>query len=113
MKHISEVDQYIDEAGETQQIILNNLRDLIEKTVPDASEHFKWNQPVYHKHKNFCYLRYTKKQVNLGFFNFSNIDDPQNLLEGSGKTMRHVKIFDWRDVEKEILQEMILQAAKE
>lgn len=112
MEHIADVDQYILDADEELQKILRNLRNLIEHTVSDVTEHFKWSQPVYRREKDFCYLRHTKKHVNLGFFNFNLLDDPENLLEGSGKTMRHIKIQDWQFVDQDYLKDMIIQAAE-
>jgi hypothetical protein len=40
----------------------------------------------------FAYMDAFKAHVNVGFFRGAEIADPQGLLEGSGKLMRHVKI---------------------
>lgn len=42
----------------------------------------------------YCYLAPHRDRVNLGFMFGAALDDPNDLLEGTGKNMRHVKIFD-------------------
>jgi hypothetical protein len=40
----------------------------------------------------FAYVNIFTAHVNLGFFQGAALRDPANLLEGSGKSMRHVKL---------------------
>ena len=40
----------------------------------------------------FCYVNAFKQHVNVGFFLGAEMDDPDELLQGEGKFMRHVKI---------------------
>lgn len=40
----------------------------------------------------FAYVDTFKAHVNVGFFYGAEIVDPKKMLEGSGKSMRHVKI---------------------
>src|SRR5215475_10868981 len=40
----------------------------------------------------FAYVNAFKAHVNVGFFRGAEIADPEGLLEGSGKFMRHVKL---------------------
>jgi len=40
----------------------------------------------------FCYVNVFKAHVNIGFYTGAYIDDPDSLLEGNGKRMRHVKL---------------------
>jgi hypothetical protein len=40
----------------------------------------------------FGYVNAFKSHVNVGFFYGAMIEDPADLLEGSGKRMRHVKL---------------------
>ena len=112
MEKIKEVTDYIEQATEEQKEILISLRDLIAKTIPSANESFKWSRPVYSIEKDFCYLQFTKKHINLGFFNFEKIEDPNNLIEGTGQKMRHIKIKNQAAMDKKILAKMVKQAAK-
>ena len=40
----------------------------------------------------FGYLNVFTKHVNVGFFRGAVLPDPAHLLQGNGKTMRHVKL---------------------
>ncbi len=106
----TDVNSYIENAPEEQKEILLQLRRLIEKSLPSVTEHFKWSQPVYETEKGFCYLKSTKKHVNLGFMNAEKIDDPENILEGTGKSMRHIKIKKLDDIKEQVFMEMLKQA---
>jgi hypothetical protein len=46
----------------------------------------------------FAYVGAFKAHVNVGFFRGAEIADPDGLLEGTGKFMRHVKLRPERDV---------------
>ena len=111
MDRIKDVDQYMAEAPSDQVLILESLREFIAEAVPEAKEQFKWGQPVYGTVKDFVYLKYTKKHVNLGFFNFEKVDDPDGWLEGTGVRMRHIKITDISQFDPDRLKQMIKQAA--
>ena len=45
-----------------------------------------------------CYIAVMKDRVNLGFHRGAELRDPQRLLEGTGKQMRHIKIRHMSDV---------------
>lgn len=40
----------------------------------------------------FAYVNVFKAHVNVGFFRGAELVDPEGLLEGTGKFMRHVKL---------------------
>lgn len=42
--------------------------------------------------EQFCYIAPFKKHVNLGFYYGADLTDPTNLLAGTGKNLRHVKL---------------------
>ena len=55
----------------------------------------------------FAYVNAFTAHVNVGFFCGAEIDDPQGLLEGTGKFMRHVKLGPGRDVDAAALMKLI------
>ncbi len=107
-----EVDEYIVAAEDSQKAILSTLRSLIFETFEQIKESYKWKRPVYGLSKDFCYLVTTKSGVNLGFYDATNINDPNQILEGTGKKMRHVKVKHVDALPKEVLKQMLLEAAK-
>ena len=70
------------------------LRRLILEACPDLTETIKWGKPVYENGGKVCYLAATKAYVSLGFFNGAELTDPDGMMEGNGKKMRHVKVRD-------------------
>ncbi|MGB3607420.1 DUF1801 domain-containing protein, partial [Psychroserpens sp.] len=64
--------------------------------------------PVFIKNKIFTYLRLTKKHIAIGFYNIDRIKDEDGILEGKGKTMRHLKI----KTKEEINQKLIIEWLK-
>ena len=51
-----------------------------------------------------------RSHVNVGFFFGSVLKDPADLLEGTGRFMRHVKVSPGLPQSKKALQELILTA---
>jgi hypothetical protein len=58
----------------------------------------------------FGYVNVFTAHLNVGFFRGAEIADPNRLLEGTGKRMRHVKLRPGRDVDGTALTALI-QAA--
>ena len=55
----------------------------------------------------FAYVNAFKAHVNVGFFRGAELADPNGLLEGTGKLMRHVKLRPERDVDTAALKKLI------
>jgi hypothetical protein len=55
----------------------------------------------------FAYVNAFKAHVNVGFFRGAEIADPEGLLEGTGKFMRHVKLRPDCDVDTAALMKLI------
>jgi len=55
----------------------------------------------------FAYVNAFTAHVNLGFFRGANLPDPANLLEGTGKFMRHVKLRPGHPINAPALTKLI------
>ena len=55
----------------------------------------------------FAYVNVFKAHVNVGFFRGAEIADPEGLLEGTGRFMRHVKLKPGSDVDASALKRLI------
>ena len=55
----------------------------------------------------FGYVNAFRDHVNVGFFLGSSLYDPEGLLEGSGRFMRHVKMSAEKDVDEAALRALI------
>jgi len=100
-----EVSKYIDKQNVPQKEICQSLRKIILKTFPNIKEEMKWGVPYY---GNLYYFVALKTHVNLGFSIKKLSNDEIRLLEGTGKTMRHIK---FKNVE-EIKEEKIIKLLK-
>jgi hypothetical protein len=55
----------------------------------------------------FAYVNAFTAHVNVGFFRGAELADPEGLLEGTGKFMRHVKLGPGRQVDATALAKLI------
>ncbi len=95
------------------------LRRIVLEEVPDASEsvYQVYTVAVWFgfsgKMKDmFCYIATNAKHVNLGFPRGASLADPNRVLEGDGKTMRHIKFRTLTDVERPFVRRYIVAAAE-
>ncbi len=99
------------------QELARELRRLIQRLLPKAQEKIYrgWGVADYTfggTGRGFITIGPQKGYVNLYFMDGVDLDDPDGLLEGSGKRLRHVKIRTSEDLKKRALQSLIRQAAK-
>jgi hypothetical protein len=55
----------------------------------------------------FAYVNAFRAHVNVGFFRGAELPDPEGLLEGTGRFMRHVKLRPGVDVDAKALTDLI------
>lgn len=55
----------------------------------------------------FGYVNAFTSHVNVGFFQGSSLPDPDRLLQGTGKFMRHVKLKPGRTANSSALRRLI------
>ena len=58
----------------------------------------------------FGYVNVFRQHVNVGFFLGSSLEDPTNLLQGTGRFMRHVKLRP-EEVQSEAALSQLIEAA--
>lgn len=104
-----QVTKYILEAPEEQTRIMEKIRELIHKEVPEVVENFKWSRPVFSTETDFAYFKTTKAYLTFGIFQFDKIKDHSQLLEGTGKDMRHIKIKKLEDLQPEVIKTWLHQ----
>lgn len=101
-----QITEYINNAPSEQKEIMEIIRLLIHQSVKNVTEEYKWSRPVFRSTKDFAYLKANKNNVTLGFYkDIDRLNDPNKLLEGTGKTMRHIKLNHVSDMDKKMLSE--------
>lgn len=96
---------------DAQREQLVELRRLVMSLGEGIVEEFKWSRPCYSNSTGtFCYLHCTKHHATLGFERGTSLNDPDLLLEGEGKNMRHVKLTPGASANSEALVSLLRQA---
>src|ERR1700680_157337 len=57
------------------------------------------------------YVGVYAKHINLGFYWGAQMDDPEGVLEGSGKKLRHIKIRSQADLGTPVIRDYLRRAA--
>ena len=68
--------------------------------------------PTHRMKDGICYIGVIKDHVNLGFIRGSELADPQRILEGTGKQMRHIKIKNISDLERPAIRSYLHEACE-
>ena len=90
--------------------IANTLDRTLRDTEPELTISIKWGNPVYEKQGLVCYLAATEAYVSLGFFNGAALTDPEEILEGKGKKLRHIKVRERRHIDGEQISAWVREA---
>ena len=93
---------------------IHALRRAIGAVVPEAHE------IIYHDALGYgptdagfdriLYITVFEKYLNLGFFYGGYLPDPEGLLVGNGKRMRHIKIRSLQEAENPAIMQFLVQA---
>jgi hypothetical protein len=91
------VDEYFEKQPSPQQEICRALRSIILKTFPDIKEEMGYGVPTYGEK---YYIVGLKDSVNLGFAITGLSREEIALFEGTGKTMRNIKVRSLEDIDE-------------
>lgn len=108
----------LEESSAEVKEIAYALRKLLSKVMPGITE-VPWAKQKIAGYgvgpkkmsEHFCYIAPQKKYVNLGFFYGADLPDPKNLLEGTGKKLRHIKVSSLKTLEIPEVEELIGKAS--
>src|SRR5262245_16718969 len=88
-----EVEAYVRAVEPPLRATTRRLVDLIRDTVTDSRETIHHGTPKFCAGVElFCYVAAHADHVRLGFFEGARLDDPERLLEGTGKRLRFLKV---------------------
>ncbi|MBY0312606.1 MAG: DUF1801 domain-containing protein [Phycisphaerales bacterium] len=106
----------IDRLPEPQRQIALAMDQVIRQVVPGCDSVVKWGNACYSVPRQsqkvvFAALMETKIGINLALPG-SELPDPEELLEGTGKVMRHVKLRSVDDAKRDGIRDLIRLAAE-
>ena len=91
------VKEYLEKQDSPQKEILLKVRDIFQKTLTDCKEQFAWGVIVYGG--GIFYIGAIKNRVHVGFAITGLNKEEIEMFEGTGKTMRHIKIYTLDDID--------------
>lgn len=101
-----------DENPELRKVV-RELKSMVKGTVPGTKETVNsWGVPTFEAQDPFCFYMVGKNHVTFGFHFGTSLEDPQRLLEGTGKNLRHVKLRKVEDLERTGLKQLVEAAAR-
>jgi uncharacterized protein YdhG (YjbR/CyaY superfamily) len=106
-----QADDYIGKQKSPQKEILQKVRKIFKETLPNCEEKMAWGVITFASGK--FYIAAMKTRVHVGFSITGLSEDEISMFEGSGKTMRHIKIPTLENIDEKRLVEMIEMVDKE
>lgn len=107
------IDEYVAGLTGWKRDVAQELREVVRRASHELTEEVKWGWPCYTADgKCICGFMDMKETVNLVFYVGAELDDPHGLIEGTGKSMRHVKLRSLKDIRKREFTNFIKQSIK-
>jgi hypothetical protein len=111
MKSYATFDDYLAAQSLENRSIIRELRRIVNRTAPELVESVKWGNGCWLKGKvPVAYVHAEQALVQFGFLLGSRLEDPCRLLEGSGRYVRYVNIFDAAETFESELVSLLRQA---
>jgi len=102
------------------QNICIQLRNIIKSLHPNFVEIFWKKQSIASygvgqkkMSEHYVYIAPLKNHVNLGFYHGTSLSDQSGLLEGTGKRLRHIKIFQESETRDKNIPALISESIRE
>jgi hypothetical protein len=105
------IEGYIASLKDWRAEVVRQACELVLRAAPDATATIKWSQPVFELNGPFAYVRAFKESVNIGFWRGTDLEDPEELLRGTGDRMKHVTVAQGGRLRATPLRAFIKQAA--
>jgi hypothetical protein len=107
-------------SGPQVAAVARKLRELMAEVYPDVTEvprpdeqHVGYGVGPNKRDEIFAYICPLRNYVRLGFYYGAPLPDPNGLLEGTGKRLRHIKIYTMSDAERPEVRRLLEAAVQE
>ena len=105
------INKFIFSLDDEKRNIISILRELSFSLSLGSREDIKWNALCLFKGKRaFVGIMPYKKYVSIIFDRGAELSDPNEMLEGKGKLMRHIKIYTVNDIEEKNVAHFIKES---
>lgn len=106
-----ELTKWFDNLPQTHMDLAISIREIILECNPELEETLNWKMPNYALDKQVCYIKKNKTNNTLCFQQYAHLKST-DLLEGTGKDVRHVKCPVSKTIDAEKLKLLIHQVIK-
>lgn len=103
LSHFSKLDPHIEELARAAY-------DFVSEIEPSLARMKRWGFPGFVGNSTIVTICGQEQHVNLQFFHGAHLPNPNGLLEGTGKDLRHIKIRSAVDLERGGMREVVLAA---
>ena len=93
-----QVNEYIEKQKSPQKEIIQKVRKIFQKTLPNCEEKMAWGVITFSEGK--FYIATMKNRVYIGFAITGLNKDEIKMFEGGGKKMKHIKIPILEDIDE-------------
>lgn len=104
------VDAWIKDQPKELRDLCKAARGMLAAALPKAREAIKWGFPTWVGAGNIVALSAFTQHVNLQFYRGTSLPDPQGLLEGTGKELRHAKLRNAKDLRTPAVKALVRAA---
>ena len=113
MKSYPSFDAYLADQTPRNQKIIAALRTFVRGAEPDLIEAVKWGNGCWLAAKEpIAYVYADREWVQFGFVMGSLLKDPDKLLDGTGRFVRHVKVRSVSAIDRPAFRALLSQAAQ-
>lgn len=110
MKAYGSFDEWKRDQSPRNQRLVSALSALVKRTAPEFTPIVKWGQGSWTLDgAPKVYIHAEPDHVQCGFYAGSTLKDPEKLLVGKGKYVRHVKVFTTKGIPRKGLVALLEQ----
>ena len=106
--------EYIEKSEPPFQELIKALIQIVLEAEPQMEEAIKWNRITFTLNGNWnhwiCGIEQAKKHVSFVFHKGALLKDSSDLLQGTGKYTRQIRVTGLADINKKKLIDLIKQA---
>ena len=113
-------DELMAESEATMRPIVTRLREIVLEVHPEATEVVRLGDRAAtyglgprKMSEGYCYVLPYTSWVNIGFYKGAELPDPEGLLEGTGASLRHVRVRSLQAAEAPAIRALVEAALVE
>jgi hypothetical protein len=106
------ISDYIAGLADWRGEMLTRVRNLVHEAIPDITEEWKWDTPVWSQKGNALAGGVFKDHVKLNFFKGASLEDPNGLFNAGldAKATRAIDFYEGDKIDEAALKNLIRAA---